>query len=427
MKVLGTGTLLSGSLAVALAFRETCLLQNCAQNALAFAYEYGYPLYAYGVFLEPYNNSAQTNKLYHQRQLASPGAIAVVRPNVDTVYSTWFVDVSSSDVNFTCPEFDDRYWAQSFLDLYGNNVANIGSIGKDKPGTYLVRYDAENPGVQYKNVRGGYRAYINLPTPYGISVTRILVKNKAGDIDNVHRYQNKTSVSERLRSDGSNIPSFNLSIFTDPYYRPGPNVSVELSILRLTAAFSRYNQPVVPQDRTWVTNLLGNAGISQGSFTQPNNTNLTAASAAANASVTALLTTPGFVQSLGNNWTLNQPIGNYGSFYQSRYFIAAHGYLALTKDQTIYPSSPNLKLGAEEAYVLRFSRRPRVSAGGFWSLTVYNEEQLLISNPLHRYALGDRSNLTFPNGKPISDGPDGPFDMLIQASDVKPPSNWTNK
>lgn len=315
----------------------------------------------------------------------------------------------------------------NYFGSYGNNVANIGSIGQDKAGTYLVRFAPDNPGVQYEGVRGSYKAYINLPTPYGISITRILVKNKPKDIDNVHRFQNKISVTERLRFDDSTIPPFNLTIFGDSYYRPGPNMSVELAILRLTAAFSKYNKPTVVQDRSWVAELLSSAGITDRTFSQPKNTNLTAASAAANASVTALLTTPGFVQNLGNNWTLNQPIGNYGSFYQSRYFIAAKGYLALTKDQTVYPSSPTLKLGPDEAYVLRFSRRPRVSSGGFWSLTVYNEEQFLIPNPLKRYALGDRSNLTFPDGKGLSDGPDGPFDILIQPSDVKPPSNWTSK
>lgn len=80
-------------------------------------FQYGYPLYAYGVFLRPYNNTAQTNKLYHQRDLASPGVFAVVRPNVDTVYSVLFLDLSSSDLSFALPKFDGRYWAQSFLDL----------------------------------------------------------------------------------------------------------------------------------------------------------------------------------------------------------------------------------------------------------------------------------------------------------------------
>lgn len=273
----------------------------------------------------------------------------------------------------------------------------------------------------------GYEAIINLPTPYGTSITRILVKSDAGDIENVHHYQDKIAVSAQPRCDTSMVPPFNLSIFADSYYQPGPNVPVELAIMRLTAVFSKFNEPVLPQDRTWVADLLANAGITYQSFRQPKDTSLTAAAASANASVAALLATPGFVQNLKSNWTLFQPIGNYGSFYQARYFIAVHGYGALTKDQTVYPSSPNLKLGPEQAFVLHFSRMPRVSSGGFWSLTVYGEDQLLIPNELKRYALGDRSNLISASGKPIYESPDEPFDILIQAGDVNPPSNWTSK
>lgn len=290
-----------------------------------------------------------------------------------------------------------------------------------------MRYAPDNPGVQYTGVQGGYLAYINLSTPYGISITRILVKNKPGDIDNVHQYQNKMSIVKRPGFSVSDIPPFNLTTFTDPYYQPGPNVSLELAVLRLTAVFSEHNKPVVPQDRSCVANLLSNAGIAKGSFNQPPNTNLTAASAAADASVAALRTMPGIIQNMGNNWTLTQPMGYYGSFYQMRYSIAIRGYLAITKQQTVYPVSPAMKLAPDEACVFRFSRKPRLSDGGFWSLTAYNQDLFLIPNPLKRYALGDRSNMIFPDGSSLSGKSDGPFEILIQPSDVTPPANWTSK
>ncbi|GKU13491.1 unnamed protein product [Fusarium langsethiae] len=40
--------------------------------------------------------------------------------------------------------------------------------------------------------------------------------------------------------------------------------------------------------------------------------------------------------------------------------------------------------------------------------------------------VGDRSNLTFSDGTLISDGGEGPFQVLLQDSDMVPPSNWTN-
>ena len=52
-----------------------------------------------------------TNTLYANRDMAKPGAIGVVRPNADTLYSTMFIDLSESDLVLTVPEMpDDRYW-----------------------------------------------------------------------------------------------------------------------------------------------------------------------------------------------------------------------------------------------------------------------------------------------------------------------------
>lgn len=67
--------------------------------------------------MQPLGKDVKTNHFYHQAKLAEPGAIAVVRPNVDTVYSELFIDLSTSDLVLTVPEFDGRYWSQAFFDL----------------------------------------------------------------------------------------------------------------------------------------------------------------------------------------------------------------------------------------------------------------------------------------------------------------------
>jgi len=92
-------------------------------------------------------------------------------------------------------------------------------------------------------------------------------------------------------------------------------------------------------------------------------------------------------------------------------------------------------LGAAEAVVYTFSRKPPLVEGGFWSLTAY-EDNYLIPNGRDVYALGDRSNLTYADGKHVygfsgggdgqGDGErDGEFQILVQPADVMPPANWT--
>ncbi|KAH8888086.1 hypothetical protein GQ53DRAFT_654934 [Thozetella sp. PMI_491] len=406
---------------------EAACSHTCAQNALAFAYSYGYGFYPYGLFTRNMENPT-ANTLYHQRDLAKPGSVNVVRPNADTVYTVAFYDVSSSDLVLSIPKIEDRYWVFPFYDPYGDNLVNLGSISNSTPGEYLIRYDPDNVGLQTENVKGGYQGYVNLAGPYAISMTRILVRETIGDIVEVRNIQNKMNLTERLRFDtGSPIaPPLNLSLFTDTAYMPGPNTTLDQACMKLAARLAPYNPPYIVGDRSWIAEKLSQAGMSDGHWIQPEGTNLTAAVAAVNASITAFRSQPGTVNNHGNNWTSNTVIGKYDSYYQMRYYIAFRGYLALTNEQTTYPSYPNIVLNASQAALFSFNVKPKITSRGFWSLTVYGEDQYLIPNDLSRYSIGDRSNMTLSNGQPLASENDGPFQILMQGSDIPPPKNWTN-
>lgn len=62
---------------------------------------------------------------YPYRKLSTPEDHAVVRPNVDTLYTPLFYDVSQADLEFEIPAFDDRYWLWPWYDMYGNNFGNV--------------------------------------------------------------------------------------------------------------------------------------------------------------------------------------------------------------------------------------------------------------------------------------------------------------
>lgn len=58
---------------------------------------------------------------------------------------------------------------------------------------------------------------------------------------------------------------------------------------------------------------------------------------------------------------------------------------------------------------------------------MYNNANYLIPNPLDVYALGDRSNLAYPDGQQVyQTNRSNPFYILIQPANVPPPANWTN-
>ena len=64
-------------------------------------------------------------------------------------------------------------------------------------------------------------------------------------------------------------------------------------------------------------------------------------------------------------------------------------------------------------------------------MTAYGADNFLIPNPEAVYSLGDRSNLTYPDGSLIYGNSadrdrNGEFQILMQAGSVSPPANWTN-
>ena len=58
-------------------------------------------------------------------------------------------------------------------------------------------------------------------------------------------------------------------------------------------------------------------------------------------------------------------------------------------------------------------------ADAFWSLTLYDSSGFFVPNPINRYAVGDRSDLSF--------NPDGSLDIYLQStqpSDPEKAKNW---
>ena len=61
---------------------------------------------------------------------------------------------------------------------------------------------------------------------------------------------------------------------------------------------------------------------------------------------------------------------------------------------------------------------------------MYGADNYLIPNSGNRYAIGDRSNLTYADGDLVygnASSRNGPFQILIQPADMMQPANWTNK
>ncbi|OAP63823.1 hypothetical protein AYL99_03050 [Fonsecaea erecta] len=402
-----------------------------AAGATEWSLEYGIPLLAYekgfGGLLKA---GLGANQLAPSSTLATPQSTAVVKPNRDTLYASLFYDLSRQDLVVDVPQVDDRYYAVSFYTPYGDNYINLGPAGGNPAGKYLLTVAPSSSNMGTFSTSGssdGFMGTVYSPTTFGIILYRILVRNTTGDLSVVSGILQGYTITPTSRNGSIVGPALDSAIFAGL-----PNSTAQ-SVMELDARF----KPVSPYNATGrmspdTTSNFTQAGISDGTYTAPDCVNMTSTWLAVQAAVQSFPRVNGSVVDVGNGWTINNPqiSGVYGPNILARAYIAQFGYLMLQPSQAIYPSfAGNLSLMANESYILRFSGKPPLTELGFWSVTMYNAAGYLVDNPINRYSLGDRDNLTYPDGTPVY-GPgsdaavDQPFDILIQAA--QPPSNWTS-
>ena len=270
-----------------------------------------------------------------------------------------------------------------------------------------------------------------MPTSYGAIDLRIQVDNSS-DVQTVNTLQgqfqlNTTTQTTRPRV-APRLTKFLLS--------RGFSGDRATKLLQLTARLSPFNPPEVARDVSWVKATLALAGLTRGFYTAPSSVDLSSAAKEANLTVSNVRherANKNF-RNLGNQWSQLRAhlSGDFKSHYVVRAFVAAQGYLQLKADQAIYPVfNVSSHLFANTTYNITFHGKPQVD--GFWSLTVYNSSAMLVNNTLNRYSLGDRSNITYPNGSYVY-GSQGtppqstaPFSLYLQTQDITPPEGYYSK
>jgi len=124
-----------------------------------------------------------------------------------------------------------------------------------------------------------------------------------------------------------------------------------------------------------------------------------------------------------NGWIFeHENMGNYGSSYLRRAFIALIGLGANVAEDAVYPMTQvdgnGQAYDGSQRYILHFNKDELPPVRGFWSLSMYDHEMYFAENPIHRYAIGDRDKLKFNK--------DGSLDIYIQhqSPGKDKESNW---
>ncbi len=368
------------------------------------AYAYGFPLVVMDISRQQMTDGTTGVKGGGVRAAANAfGNLAVfpdasftdvVRPNVDTYYSSAWLDLSKEPVVLSLPDTKGRYYMMPMLDMYTNVFASPGTrtTGNGK-GDFLVT----GPGWKGEVPKG--MKQIEAPTSSVWIVGRTQVNSKAdGD-----------KVVVPLQKQYKLIP---LSAWGKPYTPPvaQPNPSVPKGFpnaiveqMSVADYFNYVNRlialyPPAAADRDALDRFAA-IGVGEGKtfdlsiFDQNVQTALGSLP-----KEMAVELKKNILAEQENGWDmLTKVMGTYGTNYAQRAHIAFIGLGANLLEDAIYPltgvDGQGKPLNGANRYVIHFDKGQTPPANAFWSLTMYDPAGHLVANPLNRYAIGDRSNL----------------------------------
>jgi hypothetical protein len=380
------------------------------EPVIAKAYNYALPVYEiahlrYRQNFDPANpRRIPVNTLVHSRKLADHTSRLVTTPNNDTLYSSANLDLRAGPVRIDVPDFGQRYYSIALMDEFTNNFAYIGRRATGtRAGSFLVVCPTWQ-GQASKEVR-----IIHAPTPDVTLLVRILVDGPE-DLDTVHRLQDAIvltapPVDPRVHTpvapvadDGTNfVAVVNQALRENPPPAQDAPILAEIAKVGIVPR----SGPLSPETaRIWREDLPK--------------------------AQAELRSRSSWSRKVMDGWSYSAPgIGNFGTDYDLRAAVALSGLLALTRDEAIYAGAVTDSRGQplDGAHRYRLHVPRDLPLNGFWSLSMYEVQSdgrlFFADNPLHRYAIGDRT-------RGLKRNADGSLDILIQkdAPSAEQTANW---
>ncbi len=390
------------------------------------AYIYAYPMILMEMTRRASTNAeapagfrAPMNQFAHLRTFPDHTFKEVVRPNADTLYSSVWFDVSNEPLVLSVPA-TDRYYMMQMLDMWTDVFAAPGSRTS---GTNAASFAIVGPA--WKGTLPDGIEPIRSPTSIGWIIGRTQT-NGPTDYATVHRIQDGYKLTPLSQWGQSYTPPAKVAVnSTWDMTTPPPVQVAKMSAQAFFELFAELLKDTPPHELDWnMVERLKQIGITPGKgfdFSKlPARKQKALERAVGDAQKVIAAKHAGEAV---NGWHVAREImGNYGTSYLQRAYVALIGLGANVPEDAVYPMSSVDSDGkpyhGSQCYVLHFNEAELPPVRGFWSLSMYNEEMYFVDNPIRRYAIGDRDKLEFNK--------DGSLDIYIQH--VSPgkdrESNW---
>jgi hypothetical protein len=388
----------------------------------AEAWLFGYPLVLMDVTRRVTSgHGPPVNTFDHMRSFPDYTFTDVISPNADTLYSLAWLDLRAEPIVLSIPDLGGRFhtfpMASGWTDVFfspgsrttGEGGADYAIVGPGWTGTLpadVTRVDAPTNMV-YVAGRTGTAGTRDFLAVHELQDMYLLTP--------VSRFEPDAPFPEPVEAWPS---TKDFSAPVDQVARmDGPTFFGRLA--RLLA-----DNPARDSDGPAMAGLA-QLGITPSTEDKPATSSdpaVAAAIAAGPSAGQALLRQAGERAEKVNGWVIRRGLGEYGTDYARRAQTALVSLGANLDADSVAPRATvdeqGRPLNGHHRYRMHFAPGELPPVRGFWSLTVYNDKQFFVDNPIDRYAIGDRDD--------IAPGPDGSVDILIQHDEPGPnlESNW---
>jgi len=402
------------------------------------AYLYSYPMVMMSATRDATVSPARYNTVNHSRNFPDHAFRRVVRPNVDTLYSTVWFDLIEEPVVLELPDSGGRYYLMPIHDAWTNVTTSIGSrTSGNGPQGYLVT------GPSWVgNVPDGLTV-IKSPTntAWAIGRSDTAAANADGspsdDMKATFKFQSALSVTPLSRwLEGARDRQENIEPAVGNDRQTAKTVA-DMDAETFYTTFYRFLQgnPAPADDAPFWASVMKPFGFAdpnaEGSAGGWAYNDLSALDRwlleAAYTRIPSVMEMIGKARKYDDTGWLNMPgagvpLGRYGTNYGLRAYVAHIGLGANEPIDAVYPGSyrdfDGALLNGNTNYKLHFEADELPPVKGFWSLTLYDANAYLFNSEIKRYAVGGRDALRY--------NADGSLDLFVQAAPPEDPAEYTN-
>ncbi|MET0324308.1 MAG: DUF1254 domain-containing protein [Ilumatobacteraceae bacterium] len=335
------------------------------------------------------------NQFLHQRELAGPDFDAFKTPNVDTLYSNAWLDLSGGPLVVEVPPIPDRYYTLQVVDMYGNSTNLSSRTVGPGGGRFLVATTTWSGDIPAD------AAVFRVATPYMWILMRILVKAPGVDETVVRALQDLvtiTPLAERIDVAFPAVTFEEVQTRAMAFFQAldwtirnnGHPLQEEGYVQRFRSLGIGTPDPLDPADLDPVTRASMEAGFAD--------------------AMAVISSSRGQVGTRGPTGWDTGTVGELGFAYLRRAiqnFVGTGGNVAAEKKFFVrfHDGDGHVLDGAAHRYQLTFETPPPVD--GHWSLTMYPQATgLLYPNEIDRYAVAATTGGVV--------GADGRITILIQ-------------